>query len=82
VEQQAADIVQKEVQLVQQLDSLRRDLSSRPDFSTYGIFRNIDKYSQNELDSYLVGQFLKNQGHYASERELLNIVRRIDEDGD
>lgn len=29
-----------------------------------------------------MGVFLKNNGHFATERELLAIIRRIDTDGD
>lgn len=34
------------------------------------------------IDTYNLKNFLRNNGHFASDRELLNIIRRIDTDGD
>ena len=63
-------------------DSLKRDLELRYDYSNYAIFRAIDRYNDGFVDSYNLGNFLKNCGHFASEREILAIIRRIDTDGD
>ena len=54
----------------------------RYDYSTYAVFKTLDYDADGELTSYDIGLFLKKNGHYASERELMAIIRRIDTDGD
>ena len=54
----------------------------RYDYSNYAIFRAIDRHNDGFVDTYNLGSFLKNNGHFASEKELLAIIRRIDTDGD
>ena len=60
----------------------RRDLALRYDYSIYACFRCIDRYNDGFINSGSLGSFLRANGHYASERELLAIIRRIDTDGD
>ena len=54
----------------------------RYDYSSYAAFRAIDKYNEGYINTFNLSGFLKNNGHYASEKELLAIIRRIDTDGD
>jgi len=54
----------------------------RYDYSTYAAFKSIDRLSEANVNIHNLGQFLKNNGYYATERELLAIIRRIDTDGD
>jgi hypothetical protein len=54
----------------------------RFDFNNYASFKHIDRDGDGVIDTYNLSNFLKNNGHYASEREVLNIIRRIDTDGD
>ena len=61
---------------------MRRDLSNRFDYTSIACFRSIDKYNSGSIDTYGLGTFLRNLGHFASDRELMNIIRRIDENGD
>lgn len=61
---------------------LRSELGVRFDYSNYAAFRAIDKYNDGYVDSFSLKRFLESNGHYASERELLAIIRRIDTDGD
>jgi len=61
---------------------LKGDLLVRYDFNNYACFKHIDRDSDGVIDTYNLSNFLKNNGHYASERDLLNIIRRIDTDGD
>ena len=61
---------------------LKQELEIRYDYSILASFRAIDRYNEGYIDSYNLGQFLKNNGHYASEKEILAIIRRIDTDGD
>ena len=61
---------------------MKSELEIRYDFSIYASFKAIDRYNEGLIDAYNLGQFLRNNGHYASEKELLAIIRRIDTDGD
>lgn len=82
IESSFADLLDKEIQLIKKLDMLKGDLLVRYDFNNYGCFKHIDRDSDGVIDTYNLSNFLKNNGHYASERDLLNIIRRIDTDGD
>jgi EF-hand domain pair len=63
-------------------DILKTELEVRYDYTTYAAFRAIDRYSEGNINTLNLLQFLKNNGHYATEREALAIIRRIDTDGD
>lgn len=77
-----ASILDRELELQRREEILKRDCEYRHDYSQYNAYRAIDRYNDGRIDSFNLGQFLKAQGHYASERELLAIIRRIDTDGD
>lgn len=76
------DILEKEIDLQRRLDILKSDLEVRYDFTTYAAYRSVDKYNDGCINSFNLGSFLRSCGTYATERELLTIVRRIDTDGD
>jgi hypothetical protein len=82
IEKGLADILEHELSIFRKLESLKKDLSYRFDYSAYSAFRSIDSYNDGSIDAYNLGSFLKQNGHYASEKELLCIIRRIDTDGD
>lgn len=67
---------------MRRLDLLKRDLELRYDFSPMAAYRSIDRYNDGRINTFNLGTFLRSVGHYASETELLAIVRRIDTDGD
>jgi Ca2+-binding EF-hand superfamily protein len=76
------DIIEKEIDLQRRLDILKGDLEVRYDFTSYAAYRSVDKYNDGFINTFNLGSFLRSCGHYATERELLTIVRRIDTDGD
>lgn len=82
IENALTELIERELDLQRRLDILKGDLEVRYDYSTYAAFRAIDKYNEGAITTYNLGTFLKNNGHYASEKELLAIIRRIDTDGD
>ena len=61
---------------------MKRDLEIRYDYSTLSAYRAVDRYNDGRIDTFNLGSFLRGCGHYATETELLAIVRRIDTDGD
>ena len=76
------DVLQKEIDLQRRLDTLKGCLEFRYDYTPLAAFRSIDKYNDGRIDSFNLGSFLRSQGHYATEGELLSIIRRVDTDGD
>lgn len=82
IEKALLDIFEQEVSLQRRLDILKGDLECRYDFSAYASYRSVDKYNDGRISTLNLGSFLRSCGHYATERELLTIIRRIDTDGD
>lgn len=82
IELALATVIEKEIDLQRRLESLKRDLELQYDYSPYAAFRSVDRYNSGRIDQVNAGSFLRQNGHYASEMELLAIVRRIDTDGD
>ena len=82
IERALLDILEKEVDLMRRLDILKRELEIRYDFSSLAAYRSIDRYNDGRINTFNLGTFLRSVGHYASETELLAIVRRMDTDGD
>lgn len=82
IERCLCEILEKEIDLQRRLDILKRDLEVRYDFSSLSAYRSVDKYNDGRIDTFNLGSFLRSCGHYATETELLAIVRRVDTDGD
>ena len=77
-----AQVIEKEIDLQRRLEQLKREIESQYDYSPYAAFRSVDRYNSGRVDQVNLGAFLRQNGHYASEMELLAIVRRMDTDGD
>lgn len=75
-------VLERELDLQRRLEILKNELEVRYDYSTFAAFRSIDRYNEGNINTYNLGLFLKNTGYYATEKELLAIIRRIDTDGD
>jgi len=82
IESAMASILERELDLQRREEILKRDCEYRHDYTQYNAYRSIDKYNDGRIDSFNLGQFFRAQGHYATERELLAVIRRIDTDGD
>jgi len=75
-------VITKEVELARRLGALKRDLELGLDYSTMASFRSVDKFNSGVITTVNLGAFMREHGHFASETELLAIVRRLDTDGD
>ena len=82
IERGLTDILERELDFLRRLDSLKADLDVRYDHSIFAAYKSIDKFNEGAINTYNLSTFLKNNGFYASERELLCIIRRVDTDGD
>ena len=75
-------VIEQEIDLQRRLETLKREMESQYDYSPFAAFRSVDRYNSGRIDSVNTGSFLRQNGHYASEMELLAIIRRMDTDGD
>ena len=82
IELSITEVIEKELDMQRRLNILKTELEIRYDYSVYSAFRSIDRYNEGYIDTYNLGTFLRNNGYYASERELIAIIRRVDTDGD
>ena len=82
IERGLADIFEREIDMLRRLDNLKTEMELRYDFSIFAAYKSIDKFNEGFINTYNLSAFLKNNGVFASERELLCMIRRIDTDGD
>jgi hypothetical protein len=81
MENSLSAVIENEVELMRHVQTLVRDLISRPSFSPCLAFRTVDRYRVGQVDCVSLGAFLRSNGYNPSEMELLAIIRRIDTNG-
>lgn len=81
IERSFKELLMMEIEYARRLENCRKDLESRFDYSTLAAYRTIDKYNDGCINMHNLGSFLRACGHYAKERELVQIIRRIDTTG-
>lgn len=82
IEDAMTTVIVKEVELARRLSVLKKDLEVCLDYSPMAAFRSIDRLNSGVITTVNLGGFMRDHGHFASETELLAIVRRLDTDGD
>ena len=82
IEHSMTAVLEKEVNLARRLEGCKRDLEIGLDYTAVSAFRSIDRYASGLITTVNLGAYLRDQGHWASETELLAIIRRIDTNGD
>lgn len=75
-------VITKEVELARRLATLKRDLECSYDYSANSAYNTVDKFRTNSVNTVNLGAFLRDMGHFASETELIAIIRRLDTNGD
>lgn len=75
-------VLEKEIGLMRKLAVLKRELVSQYDYAAMAAYRSIDKNASGRVDTVILGNFLRGQGHFSDEMMLLAVIRRIDTDGD
>lgn len=77
------EVIAKEIDLQRRLEGLKSDLSACLDYSAFSAFNSVERFTRAGcVDTVSLGEFLRTQGHFASETELVAIIRRIDTNGD
>ena len=83
IESAMCQVIEKEINLQRRLESLKSDLGACLDYSAFAAFNSVERFTRTgALNTVNIGEFLRTQGHFASETELVAIVRRIDTNGD
>lgn len=82
IERALVDIIEHELTLQRNLETLKRDLELRCDYNTHAAFRSVDRCNRGEINNDNLSCFLRSHGVYALEAELIQIIRRIDTSGD
>jgi len=82
IELAMSNVISKEVELSRRLETLKRDLSLGLDYTTMACFSTIDRLNTGSITTINLGTFMRDNGHFATETELLAIVRRLDTNGD
>lgn len=82
IELAITNVIEQEITLQRRLEDLKREMEYEYDYSVSAAFNAIDRPRTGIIDTFNCGSFLRSCGHYASEFELLAIIRRLDTDGD
>ena len=82
IESALARVIEQEVELSRRLSSLKKDMEVQLDYSTLAAFNSIDRLSLGRIDTSNLDSFLRSQGHFAGQDELVAIIRRLDSSGD
>ena len=82
IESALTQVFELELDNLRRVEMIKRDLELRYDYSTYACFRTLDFDNDGVITTFNLMDWLKRNGHYATEREVLAIIRRIDTDGD
>lgn len=64
------------------MERLKDELRQRYDWTSSAAFDAVDVVRENHINHRNLESFLKLNGHYATESELVAIIRRLDIDAD
>jgi Ca2+-binding EF-hand superfamily protein len=82
VEKDLTELLEREIRWHTKLESRKHELMKRYDWSASGAFNVIDFARIGHIEHRHVADFLKKNGYYATEAELIAIIRRLDVDAD
>jgi hypothetical protein len=71
-----------EISLLLRLEEQKKDLENLPNFNIRHCFKSIDDLRNRYLDQAALKRFFIKVGHKPVKDEIINIMRRVDLDGD
>ena len=74
------DFFEREINLHLKLENMKLHLISRADWNSQVAFQMCDAHSEGFLSHRSLQTFLKLNGHFAADEEIIAIVRRLDAD--
>jgi len=82
VEKDLSELLEREIKWHSTMELKKQELNRRYDWSASAAFNSIDVLRLGYIEHRHVADFLKKNGHYATESELIAIIRRLDVDAD
>ena len=82
IEQQIANLIKLEIEYHIYTEGVKNSLRRRFDWSNLSAFQSIDSRREGFLDFSNIMNFCRRNNFYASESDVIAIVRRLDEDAD
>lgn len=82
IERLLVDFLEKEVSFHMRLEKLRLNIQQRFDFNPINAFNVIDVTQDGYLNYSNIKTYLRLNGYFASDEEVIAIVRRLDGDAD
>ena len=77
-----SSLFKREIDLMRGKNRLLEDIISVSDMSPLELFGIISKNGASTINYLAIKEFLMSHGHYATDDELIAIIRRIDTDND
>jgi Ca2+-binding EF-hand superfamily protein len=75
-------MLEREIRWHQRMELRKSELQRRYDWTAGAAFNVIDVLRVGFIEHRHIADFLKKNGHYATESELIAIIRRLDVDAD
>jgi Ca2+-binding EF-hand superfamily protein len=82
VERALSDFLEQEIHLHLQLESLKCQLHSKFDWNMHNAFACVDVTREGFLNYRNIQEFLRMSGQFASDEQVIAMVRRLDADAD
>jgi len=82
VEKDLTELLEREIRWHSRVEVRKHDLQKRYDWTGAAAFNSIDTLRLGFIEHRHIADFLKKNGHYATESELIAIIRRLDVDAD
>lgn len=82
IEQQIANLIKLEIEYHIYTEGVKNSLRRRFDWTNLSAFQSIDSRREGFLDFSNIMNFCRRNNFYASESDVIAIVRRLDEDAD
>jgi hypothetical protein len=82
VEKELTNLLEREISYHNRVERLKVELQARYDWTNRGAFETIDTTRDHALNSRNIQSFLRLNGFYATDSEVVAIIRRLDVDAD
>ena len=82
VERELVNLLEREIAYHTRVERVKHELQLRYDWTTRAAFETIDTLREGALNNRNILSFLKLNGFYATEQEIVAIIRRLDIDAD
>ena len=82
LEREVVTLFERELNYHVRVEKARREMALRYDWTARGAFETVDALREYVLNHRNIQSFLRLNGFYATDGEVISMIRRIDADGD